>query len=110
MRAAPRFSRLGPDRANSMEFNMARGIIHEMESLPMTVAELLPSLKSLPRNEKLQVIQWLAEDLARDEEGKAGESIVMAPSDQCPYTPAELARMRNETGGRTLAEIRESRG
>jgi hypothetical protein len=76
----------------------------------MTMTELLPSLKSLPRSEKLQVIQLLAEDLARDEPGQSAEAITMLPSDQCPYTPAELARMRNEGGGRTLSEIRRSRG
>jgi len=27
------------------------------------------------------------------------------PEDQCPYTPAELARMRVESGGRSLDEI-----
>lgn len=67
----------------------------------MTAAELLPSLQLLPRSEKLQIIQMLAGDLAREE----AEAIVLLPADQCPYTPAELARMRNETGGRTLPEI-----
>ena len=76
----------------------------------MTAAEFLPSLQSLPRSEKLQLIQLLAEDLARDEAAGPSELIVMMPTDQCPYTPAELARMRNEPGGRTLAEIRQSRG
>lgn len=38
----------------------------------MTAAEFLPSLQSLPRSEKLHLIQLLAEDLARDEaEGRA---------------------------------------
>jgi len=72
----------------------------------MTAAEFLPSLQSLPRSEKLQLIQLLAGDLAREEAGGWSEPIVLLPTDQCPYTPAELARMRNEKGGRTLAEIR----
>jgi hypothetical protein len=75
----------------------------------MTAAELLPSLRALPRSEKLQLIQLLAGDLARDESG-TDEAIILLPTDQCPYTPAELSRMRNEQGGRTLAEIRQSRG
>jgi hypothetical protein len=51
----------------------------------------------------------------RDESGKvlgrfvpeSGEAkrIVMRPEDKCPYSPGELARMRSETGGRTLREI-----
>ena len=76
----------------------------------MTAAELLPSLQALPRSEKLQLIQLLAGDLAREEAEGSSEAIILLPTDQCPYTPAELARMRNEAGGRTLAEIRQSRG
>jgi hypothetical protein len=75
----------------------------------MTAAEILPSLQMLPRNEKLQLIQLLASDLARDE-GGLDQAIVLLPTDQCPYTPAELSKMRSEQGGRTLAEIRQSRG
>jgi hypothetical protein len=76
----------------------------------MTAADLLPSLQALPRSEKLQLIQWLAGDLVREEGGGQDKSIVMLPTDQCPYTPDELTRMRNEPGGRTLAEIRQIRG
>lgn len=76
----------------------------------MTAAELLPSLRALPRSEKLQLIQLLAGDLACEESGAADTTIVLLPTDQCPYGPAELAQMRNEQGGRTLAEIRQSRG
>src|SRR5262245_27916506 len=35
---------------------------------------------------------------------------IMLPQDQCPYTPEELERMRNETGGRPLHEIWKSLG
>jgi len=76
----------------------------------MTAVELLPSLHALPRSEKLRLIQLLAADLAREELQQASQPIVLLPSDQCPYAPAELATMRNEQGGRTLAEIRQSRG
>jgi hypothetical protein len=57
----------------------------------MTAAELLPSLQALPRSEKLQLIQWLAGDLAREEDG-GPNSIDLLPTDRCPYTPAELVR------------------
>ena len=76
----------------------------------MTAAEILPSLRALPRSEKLQLIQWLAGDLVRDEASASAESVVLLPADQCPYTVAELAQMRSEQGGRTLTEIRQSRG
>ncbi len=33
-----------------------------------------------------------------------------ATSDDCPYTPEELARMRNAEGGRPLREIWKSLG
>ena len=76
----------------------------------MTAVELLPSLHALPRSEKLQLIQLLAADLAREEAAQPSQGIVLLPADQCPYSPAELASMRNEAGGRTLVEIRQSRG
>ena len=38
----------------------------------MTLAELLPEIKSLGRGEKLQLIQLLAEDVAREEQLIAG--------------------------------------
>ncbi len=72
----------------------------------MSVSELLPSLHSLPRAEKLQVIQLLAADLARGEAEQLPESaFVLPPEDRCPYTPAELKRMYYEQGGRPLSEI-----
>jgi hypothetical protein len=37
-------------------------------------------------------------------------SVELLPTDGCPYTPEELERMRNETGGRTLSEIWKSLG
>lgn len=76
----------------------------------MTAAEFLPSLQLLPRSEKLQLIQLLASDLAREESVGVSAPIVLLPTDQCPYTSAELTRMRNETGGRTLQEIKQNRG
>ena len=41
--------------------------------------------------------------------GKKNRTL-MLPQDQCPYTPEELERMRNETGGRPLHEIWKSLG
>lgn len=34
----------------------------------MTLAELLPTLQALPRTDKLHAIQFLADELAKDEE------------------------------------------
>ena len=36
--------------------------------------------------------------------------VVPHPSDECPYSIEELARMQQETGGRSLAEIWKSLG
>ncbi len=33
----------------------------------MTLMEMLPALQSLPRGDKLRLMQWLATDLAREE-------------------------------------------
>lgn len=76
----------------------------------MSVAELLPSIQALPRIEKLELIRILATELALEEPDQESRPIELLPEDQCPYTPAELARMRSQSGGRTLAEIRRSRG
>jgi hypothetical protein len=41
----------------------------------------------------------------------AGQSTTISvPSDGCPYSDDELTAMRNETGGRPLAEIWKSLG
>ncbi|MEX2176236.1 MAG: hypothetical protein WD872_17880 [Pirellulaceae bacterium] len=77
----------------------------------MSVAELMPSLQSLERAEKFQLIQWLAADLASEERALPESEFVLPPEDQCPYTPAELARMySNRSGGRPLSEIWRSLG
>jgi len=76
----------------------------------MSVTELLPSIQTLDRQEKLELIRILAAELARDEQNGAADRIVLKPEDQCPYPPDELARMRGQSGGRTLAEIRRGRG
>jgi hypothetical protein len=49
----------------------------------------------------------------RDENGRvlghfipaAKGPVELLPSDSCPYSAEELLRMRNETGGKSLAEI-----
>jgi hypothetical protein len=77
----------------------------------MSAAELLPSIQSLPRAEKLALIQLLAADLAEEERGASSEpQVQLLPRDQCPYTVEQLLRMRGERGGRSLAEIRQRLG
>jgi hypothetical protein len=58
-------------------------------SYAMTVAELMPKLQELPRVDKLQLIQWLAIDLAKDEAQPPSVPIVLLPQDQCPYSPED---------------------
>jgi hypothetical protein len=36
--------------------------------------------------------------------------VVLLPSDRCPYSAEELERMRNETGGKSLADIWQGLG
>jgi hypothetical protein len=45
----------------------------------MSLAELMPALQALPRADKLQVIQVLAADLAREEAGE-----LVPPGASCP--------------------------
>jgi hypothetical protein len=72
----------------------------------MSVVELFPTIQSLPRAEKEQLYRFLADELARPPESVT----MLKPEDRCPYTPDELATMRREEGGRTLAEIWRSLG
>ena len=53
---------------------------------------------------------------ADEEEFKLGHFIparkgpvVLLPADRCPYSAEELERMRNETGGKSLADIWQGR-
>ena len=74
----------------------------------MSVAEMLPAVSSLPRAEKIQLLQFIAGELAREEAcaPSASECLFVPPAaDQCPYTPAELARMFQESGGAPLSEV-----
>jgi len=73
----------------------------------MSVAELLPTVASLPRAEKIQLLQFIASELARDEERpKLERTFGLKPEDNCPYSSSELAQMfREETGGVQLSEI-----
>lgn len=72
----------------------------------MSVAEMLPAVSSLPRAEKIQLLQFIAGELAREEASAQPERLfVPPPEDHCPYTPTELARMFQETGGVPLSEI-----
>ena len=47
----------------------------------MSLAELLPSVRALPRSEKFRLIQELIVDLARDEGLTEGEYPVWSPYD-----------------------------
>jgi hypothetical protein len=46
--------------------------------MTMTIAELLPTVRSLSRIDKLQLIQWLAADLAQAD-----------AEELCPIVPAQ---------------------
>jgi hypothetical protein len=77
----------------------------------MSVAELLPSIRSLPRADKVELYRLLADELGHsDPLSIDAETIVLKPEDHCPYSPEELVRMRKEEGGRPLSEIWKSLG
>jgi hypothetical protein len=72
----------------------------------MSLAELLPSVASLPRGDKIQLLQFVANELARDEErAELERTYGLKPEDNCPYTAKELEQMFQETGGVPLSEI-----
>lgn len=80
----------------------------------MSVAEVLPSIRGLARAEKLRLLQYLAQDLASQEEAavelKPLPEGFPPPEDHCPYTREELEAMRRQPGVYTLAEIWRSLG
>ena len=47
----------------------------------MSLAELLPSIHALPRNDKFRLVQELIAELAQDEGLPAGEYPIWSPSD-----------------------------
>ena len=62
----------------------------------MTLAEMLPKIRSLPRGEKLRLIQFLADDVAREEEVRfeaAGQTVEI-------WSPFDSAQ-----GAATLLEV-----
>ena len=77
----------------------------------MSVAELLPTIQSLPHSEKVELYRILTDELIRDEQAQLADApILLRPEDGCPYSADELARMRRQADGRPLAEIWRSLG
>jgi len=72
----------------------------------MSATDLMPTIQSLPKEEKVQLYRFLAHELAREEStNDAPITFIPPPEDCCPYTPAELAKMFQEKGGVQLSEI-----
>jgi hypothetical protein len=77
----------------------------------MSVAELLPTIQSLPRAEQEQLYRFLSEELSRGvrDVEPLPESFPPA-SDGCPATRDELVASRREVGVYRLDEIWRSLG
>jgi hypothetical protein len=75
----------------------------------MSAAELMPTIRSLSRAEKIELYKFLVEDL----EGRSFEPLPAdfpPPQDRCPYTREELEASRRQPGIYTLDEIWRSLG
>lgn len=67
----------------------------------------------IDRDLRARLLGLLEELELRDEDGELighffparKGAVRLLPSDNCPYTPEELQRMRNESGGKPLEEI-----
>lgn len=68
----------------------------------MTLSELLPKLRALPRPEKWQLVQWMVADLAREEGAPQVESgqhyPVWSPFHAFGAAEALLRVLEEETG------------
>lgn len=64
----------------------------------MTTADLFPTLKSLPRTEKLRVMQFLIAELAREEE----------PTLQAGATYSLWSPLNSHEAAHTLGQLLES--
>lgn len=61
----------------------------------MTTHELLPELQSLPRIEKLRIVQFLVGELAREEELQPFTANAAYPLWSPYYTPEAAATLQN---------------
>jgi hypothetical protein len=73
----------------------------------MSAAELFPTIQSLPQADKIQLFKLLTTDLQKSGiDTEAISTFVPPPEDQCPCSPAELARMfSDDREGVPLSEI-----
>jgi hypothetical protein len=77
----------------------------------MSVVELLPTIKSLPRAEKEQLYRFLSDELGRGERDvEALPEGFPPPEDGCGSTREELEASRRQVGVYTLDEIWRSLG
>jgi hypothetical protein len=70
----------------------------------MSLNELLPSVQTLPRSDKLRLLEWLASDLAREEEvallTSKAEYSVWSPHDAHEAAAALSAFLEREKAAR----------
>jgi hypothetical protein len=73
----------------------------------MSVAELLPTIQSLPRADKIEVMKLLIEELRERDLEPLPEGFP-PPEDQCPYSREELEESRRQPGIYTTEEVLRS--
>jgi hypothetical protein len=65
----------------------------------MSIAEIIPALRALPRNEKLQIARLLLDDLAEEEllsAIKPGQEFSLYTPEIAPGAAAELAKLLDQ--------------
>jgi hypothetical protein len=75
----------------------------------MSAADLLPSIQSLPRADKIHLVKLLLDDLREHDLEPLPEGFP-PPEDQCPSSREELEWLRRQPGLYTLDEILRSLG
>jgi hypothetical protein len=71
----------------------------------MSIADLYSTVSALPREDKVERMRFIVEELDKGRQSRTTELFVPPPEDHCPYSPEELAAMYEETGGQPLSEI-----
>jgi hypothetical protein len=72
----------------------------------MSAADLMPAIQSLPKEQKVELYRFLANELAREATTTDTPTMfIPPPQDGCPYAPDELGRMFQEDGGAPLSDL-----
>jgi hypothetical protein len=76
-------------------------VLFKERSAPMSIAELIPAVRALPRSEKFRLVRLLLDDLAGEDllSGlKQGQEFPLYTPQTAPGTAAQLATLLEEPG------------